>query len=117
MTVEIAKNKITLQLSSVTAKNPAVYYCLGDIARGFGLNPDTNLPAGDSHGLQKVLKTHPALGLSTEAGAGWNGQGLLLGSVVFLLLQSLTCLKGHLSLSLSLSLCSLTSSLLPKRRK
>jgi hypothetical protein len=46
MTVEIAKNKISLQLSSVTAKNPAVYYWLGDIARGFGLNPDTNLLQG-----------------------------------------------------------------------
>jgi hypothetical protein len=52
--------------------------------------------------MQEVLKAHPVLGLNPYAGARWKCQGPLQRLVVFLLLQQLTCLHGHLSVSLSL---------------
>jgi hypothetical protein len=57
--------------------------------------PDTILPAEDRRpALQESLKAHPALMVSTEAGAEGTGHRLFLCSLVLFLLQNYTCPYG-----------------------
>jgi hypothetical protein len=98
MTVDTSKNQFSLQLSSVTTEDTAMYYCARVIVRGLQFELiQKPLCSNRRPGQQEELKVHPVLLLSTEPGTGGNSRDFLFGLMIFFPHHHLSCENGFLS--------------------